>query len=180
VVVHVLKNKRFTLGELDGSETPRVQTISASMTKAGLKAPITNDIRSEIWLKLWGNLSFNPISALTGATLVDLVKFPLTRELCIAMMREAEQIANTLGVTFRVGIDRRIAGAEKVGAHKTSMLQDLEQGKPLELDALVGSVVELGRLTNTPTPHIDAVYACTSLLAKTVAEHGNRSAFAHA
>ena len=179
-VVHVVEGKRFTLGELDGSETPRVQTISASMTKAGLKAPITNDIRSEIWLKLWGNLSFNPISALTGATLVDLVKFPLTRELCIAMMREAEQIANTLGVTFRVGIDRRIAGAEKVGAHKTSMLQDLEQGKPLELDALVGSVVELGRLTNTPTPHIDAVYACTSLLAKTVAEQGNRSAFAHA
>ena len=179
-VVHVVEGKRFTLGELDGSETPRVQTISASMTKAGLKAPITTDIRSEIWLKLWGNLSFNPISALTGATLVDLVKFPLTRELCIAMMREAEQIANTLGVTFRVGIDRRIAGAEKVGAHKTSMLQDLEQGKPLELDALVGSVVELGRLTNTPTPHIDAVYACTSLLAKTVAEHGNRSAFAHA
>ena len=179
-VVHVVEGKRFTLGELDGSETPRVQTISASMAKAGLKAPITTDIRSEIWLKLWGNLSFNPISALTGATLVDLVKFPLTRELCIAMMREAEQIANTLGVTFRVGIDRRIAGAEKVGAHKTSMLQDLEQGKPLELDALVGSVVELGRLTNTPTPHIDAVYACTSLLAKTVAEHGNRSAFAHA
>jgi len=179
-VVHVVEGKRFTLGELDGAETPRIQTISASMTKAGLKAPITNDIRSEIWLKLWGNLSFNPISALTGATLVDLVKYPLTRELCIAMMREAEQIANALGVTFRVGIDRRIAGAEKVGAHKTSMLQDLEQGKPLELDALVGSVVELGRLTNTPTPHIDAVYACTSLLAKTVAEQGNRLAIAHA
>jgi 2-dehydropantoate 2-reductase len=178
-VVHVVEGKRYTLGELDGSETPRLQTISAVMTKAGLKAPITNDIRSEIWLKLWGNLSFNPISALTGATLVDLVKYPLTRELCIAMMREAEQIANALGVTFRVGIDRRIAGAEKVGAHKTSMLQDLEQGKPLELDALVGSVVELGRLTNTPTPHIDAVYACTSLLAKTVAE-GNRLAVAHA
>jgi 2-dehydropantoate 2-reductase len=168
-VVHVVEGKRFTLGELDGSETPRIQAISASMTKAGLKAPVTSDIRGEIWLKLWGNLSFNPISALTGATLVDLVQFPLTRELCIAMMREAETIANKLGVTFRVGIDRRIAGAEKVGAHKTSMLQDLEAGKPLELDALVGSVVELGRLTDTPTPHIDAVYACASLLAKTVA-----------
>ena len=166
-IVHVVEGRRFTLGEIDGSETPRIQAISASLTKAGLKAPITTDIRGEIWLKLWGNLSFNPISALTGATLVDLVQFPLTRELCVAMMREAEAIANTLGVTFRVGIDRRIAGAEKVGAHKTSMLQDLEQGKPLELDALVGSVVELGRLTNTPTPHIDAVYACTSLLAKT-------------
>jgi 2-dehydropantoate 2-reductase len=179
-VVHVVEGKRFTLGELDGSETPRIQAISASLTKAGLKAPITNDIRSEIWLKLWGNLSFNPISALTGATLVDLVKFPLTRELCIAMMREAEAIANKLGVTFRVGIDRRIAGAEKVGAHKTSMLQDLEQGKPLELDALVGSVVELGRLTNTPTPHIDAVYACASLLAKTASEQSGRLAVAHA
>ena len=178
-VVHVVEGKRFTLGELDGTEPPRIQTISSSLTKAGLKAPITNDIRSEIWLKLWGNLSFNPISALTGATLVDLVTYPLTRELCIAMMREAEQIANALGVTFRVGIDRRIAGAEKVGAHKTSMLQDLEQGKPLELDALVGSVVELGRLTNLPTPHIDAVYACTSLLSKTALEQGNRLAVAH-
>ena len=179
-VVHVVEGKRFTLGELDGTETPRIQAISASLTKAGLKAPITNDIRSEIWLKLWGNLSFNPISALTGATLVDLVTFPLTRELCVAMMREAETIANKLGVTFRVGIDRRIAGAEKVGAHKTSMLQDLESGKPLELDALVGSVVELGRLTDTPTPHIDAVYACASLLAKTAATHGGRPALAPA
>jgi 2-dehydropantoate 2-reductase len=179
-VVHVVEGKRFTLGELDGSEAPRIKAISESMTKAGLKAPITNDIRGEIWLKLWGNLSFNPISALTGATLVDLVRYPLTRELCIAMMREAETIANKLGVTFRVGIDRRIAGAEKVGAHKTSMLQDLEAGKPLELDALVGSVVELGRLTNTPTPHIDAVYACASLLAKTVSEHGSRAAMVHA
>jgi 2-dehydropantoate 2-reductase len=111
---------------------------------------------------------------------VDLVQYPLTRELCMAMMREAEAIANKLGVTFRVGIDRRIAGAEKVGAHKTSMLQDLEAGKPLELDALVGSVVELGRLTNTPTPHIDAVYACTSLLAKTASEQGSRPTLAHA
>ncbi len=179
-VVHVVEGKRFTLGELDGTEPPRIQAIASSLTNAGLKAPITNDIRSEIWLKLWGNLSFNPISALTGATLVDLVTYPLTRELCIAMMREAEQIANALGVTFRVGIDRRIAGAEKVGAHKTSMLQDLEQGKPLELDALVGSVVELGRLTKTPTPHIDAVYACTSLLSKTALEQGNRMAVAHA
>jgi 2-dehydropantoate 2-reductase len=178
--VHVVEGKRFTLGELDGTETPRIQAISASLTKAGLKAPITNDIRSEIWLKLWGNLSFNPISALTGATLVDLVTFPLTRELCVAMMREAETIANKLGVTFRVGIDRRMAGAEKVGAHKTSMLQDLESGKTLELDALVGSVVELGRLTDTPTPHIDAVYACASLLAKTAATHGGRPALAPA
>ena len=169
-VVHVVEGKRFTLGELDGATTPRVQAIADSLTKAGLKAPITGDIRGEIWLKVWGNLSFNPISALTRATLVDLVQYPLTRDLCVAMMREAEAIANKLGITFRVGIDRRIAGAERVGAHKTSMLQDLEQAKPLEIDALVGAVVELGRLTSTPTPHIDAVYACVSLLAKTVAD----------
>ncbi|HSL71439.1 MAG TPA: 2-dehydropantoate 2-reductase [Longimicrobiales bacterium] len=172
-IVQVVEGRRFTLGELDGLTTPRVQAIAASLTKAGFKAPITEDIRGEIWVKVWGNLSFNPISALTHATLVDLCQYPLTRDLSIAMMREAEAIANQLGVTFRVSIDRRIAGAEKVGAHKTSMLQDIEQGKPIELEALVGAVVELGRLTNTPTPHIDAVYACASLLAKTLAQqHG--------
>jgi 2-dehydropantoate 2-reductase len=172
-VVHVVEGKRFTLGELDGTTTPRAEAISATLTAAGFKAPITGDIRGEIWLKIWGNVSFNPVSALTHATLVDLLRFPLTRELCIGMMRETETIANRLGVTFRVGIDRRIAGAEKVGAHKTSMLQDVEAGKALEIDALIGAVVELGRLTDTPTPHIDAVYACVSLLAKTLAEsHG--------
>jgi 2-dehydropantoate 2-reductase len=173
-VVQVVEGKRFTLGELDGSESPRVQAISGALNKAGFKAPITSDIRGEIWLKIWGNLSFNPISALTHATLVDLLQFPLTRELSIAMMREAEAIANKLGIRFRVGIDKRVAGAEKVGAHKTSMLQDVEAGKPLELDALVGAVVELGRLTNTPTPHIDAVYACASLLAKTLVDQNGR------
>ena len=169
-VVQVVEGKRFTLGELDGSESARVQALSATLGRAGFKAPVTSDIRGEIWLKIWGNLSFNPISALSHATLVDLLRFPLTRELSIAMMREAEAIANTLGVRFRVGIDKRIAGAEKVGAHKTSMLQDVEAGKPIELDALVGAVVELGRLTGTPTPHIDAVYACASLLTKTLAD----------
>jgi 2-dehydropantoate 2-reductase len=169
-VVQVVEGKRFTLGELDGSESSRVQAISGALSNAGFKAPVTSDIRGEIWLKIWGNLSFNPISALTHATLVDLLQFPLTRELSIAMMREAEAIANKLGIRFRVGIDKRVAGAEKVGAHKTSMLQDVEAGKPLELDALVGAVVELGRLTNTPTPHIDAVYACASLLAKTLVD----------
>jgi 2-dehydropantoate 2-reductase len=170
-VVHVVEGKRFTLGELDGATTPRVEAISASLTRAGFKAPITDNIRSEIWLKVWGSLSFNPISALTRATLVDICQFPLTRELSAHIMREAETIANKLGITFRVSIERRIAGAEKVGAHKTSMLQDIEQGKPIELEALVGAIVELGRLTNTPTPHIDAVYACTSLLARTVTQH---------
>jgi 2-dehydropantoate 2-reductase len=170
-VVHVVEGKRFTLGELDGSTTPRAEAISASLTRAGFKAPITDNIRSEIWLKVWGSLSFNPISALTRATLVDICQFPLTRELSAHIMREAECIANKLGITFRVSIERRIAGAEKVGAHKTSMLQDIEQGKPIELEALVGAIVELGKLTNTATPHIDAVYACTSLLARTVTQH---------
>ena len=165
-LVRVVEGKRFTLGEPDGSTTDRVQAISAALTRAGFKAPVISDIRSEIWLKLWGNLSFNPISALTHATLAGLLRFPLTRQLSIDMMREAETIANKLGVTFRVGIDKRIAGAEKVGEHKTSMLQDVEAGRPLEIEALIGSVVELGTLTSTPTPHIDAVYALVSLLAK--------------
>jgi 2-dehydropantoate 2-reductase len=167
-VVHVMEGRRFTLGELDGATTPRVQAIADAFAHAGFKAPVTADIRAEIWLKVWGNLSFNPISALTHATLVDLCRFPLTRELCVEMMREAESIANKLGVTFSVGIAKRIAGAERVGAHKTSMLQDVEQGKPIEIEALVGAVVELGRLTKTPTPHIDSVYACASLLAATL------------
>ena len=127
---------------------------------------------------VWGNLSFNPISALSHATLVDLLQFPLTRQLSIDMMREAEIVANKLGVTLRVSIDKRIAGAEKVGAHKTSMLQDVEAGRPLELEALVGAIIELGRLTETPTPHIDAVYACASLLGKTLADQRGRLAVA--
>jgi 2-dehydropantoate 2-reductase len=167
-VVQVVEGNRFTLGELDGSTTPRIEAVSASFTKAGFKAPVSKDIRSEIWLKLWGNLSFNPVSALTHATLVDICQFPLTRDLAARMMAEAEAIAKKLGVTFPVSIERRIAGAEKVGAHKTSMLQDVEQGRPIEIEALAGSVVELGRLTQTPTPHISAVYACASLLAKSL------------
>jgi len=172
-VVQVVEGNRFTIGELDGSTTPRLQAIAASLINAGFKAPISNEIRSEIWLKLWGNLSFNPISALSHATLVEICQFPLTRDLAAQMMAEAEAIAKKLGISFRVGIERRIAGAEKVGAHKTSMLQDVEHGRPIEIEALVGSVVELGAMTQTPTPHISAVFACTSLLAKTLnAQHG--------
>ena len=172
-VVQVVEGNRFTLGELDGSTTPRLQAIAASLIAAGFKAPITSEIRSEIWLKLWGNLTFNPVSALTHATLAEICRFALTRELAKQMMMEAETIANKLGIQFRVGIERRIAGAEKVGAHKTSMLQDVEQGRPLEIEALVGAVVELGVLTGTPTPNISAVFACASLLAKTLnTRHG--------
>jgi 2-dehydropantoate 2-reductase len=170
-VVRVVEGKRFSLGEPDGSESPRAQRISEALTRAGFKAPVVRDIRAEIWVKLWGNLSMNPISALTHSTLTELLAFPLTRALCVHMMEEAEAVAGALGITFRVGIDKRIAGAEKVGAHKTSMLQDVEAGKPIELEALVGSVVELARLTGTPTPHIDAVYACSSLLGRTLTEH---------
>jgi 2-dehydropantoate 2-reductase len=169
-VVKVVEGKRFTLGELDGSTTPRIEAIAARLVAAGFKAPISGELRAEIWLKLIGNLAFNPISALTRATLQDLLRYPLTRALCEQMMTEAETIATKLGITMRVGIERRIAGAEKVGAHKTSMLQDVEHGRPLEIEALVGAVVELGRLTGTPTPHIDAVYACAKLLGQTIAD----------
>ena len=177
-VVHVVEGRRFTLGEPDGSMSERAQAIAAAFTNAGFKAPVIGDIRSEIWLKLWGNLSFNPISALTHSTLVGLLQYPLTRQLSIDMMREAEVVANRLGITFRVGIDKRVAGAEKVGEHKTSMLQDVEAGRPIELEALVGAVVELGRLTETPTPHIDAVYALVSLLAKRLADSGGKLSLA--
>jgi len=175
-VIKVIEGNRFTLGELDGSKSPRIEALAQALIGAGFKAPVSTDIRSEIWLKLWGNLSFNPISALTHATLVDICQFPLTRELAASMMREAQTIAEKLDVKFRVSLEKRIAGAEAVGKHKTSMLQDVETGRPLELEALVGSVRELGRLTETPTPCIDAVYACASLLAKTLADQNGRLA----
>jgi 2-dehydropantoate 2-reductase len=175
-VVRVVEGRRFALGELDGTTTPRIQAIAARLVAAGFKAPISDNLRAEIWLKFIGNLAFNPISALTHATLEGLTRYPLTRDLSFQMMTEGETIATKLGITMRVGIEKRIAGAEKVGPHKTSMLVDIEQGRPLELEAIVGAVIELGRLTGTPTPHIDAVYACTRLLAQTIADaHGRLS-----
>jgi 2-dehydropantoate 2-reductase len=169
-VVRHIEGDRFPLGELDGSSSERVNRVSACMTNAGFKAPVLDNIRSEIWLKLWGNLTFNPISALSHSTLVDICQYPLTRELAVQMMQEAQAVAHRLGIEFRVTLDKRIAGAEKVGKHKTSMLQDIEAGRGSEIDALVGAVVELGRLTDTPTPHIDTVYALVKLLDRTVAE----------
>ena len=169
-VIRRIEGNRFPVGELDGSESERVKAISATLTRAGFKSPVAKDIRSEIWLKLWGNLSFNPISALTHSTLADICQFPLTRQLAAEMMTEAQTIANKLGVQFRVSLEKRIAGAEGVGKHKTSMLQDIEIGRTIEIEALVGAVIELGRLTQTPTPHIDSVYACVQLLAKTLGE----------
>ncbi len=168
------EGNRFSVGELDGSETPRVKLVSEVFQKAGFKSHVLRDIRSEIWLKLWGNACFNPISALAHATLVDICRFPLSRELAAKMMVEVQTIGERLGVRFRVSLERRIAGAEGVGAHKTSMLQDVEHGRALELDALVGAVVELGRITGTPTPHIDAVFACASLLARTLHDQKGR------
>jgi 2-dehydropantoate 2-reductase len=144
--------------------------------KSGFKAPVSKDIRSEIWIKLWGNLSFNPISALTHATLEDICRFPPSRALAAAMMGEAQAVAERLGVKFKISLEQRIAGAEAVGAHKTSMLQDVEHGRALELEALVGAVVELGRITGTPTPTIEAVYAAASLLARTLAAQRGRLA----
>jgi 2-dehydropantoate 2-reductase len=173
-VVRVIEGNRFSIAEPDGSESERVKRISGTLTKAGFKAPVSSDLRSEIWLKLWGNVVFNPVSALTHATLAGICRFPLTRSLAAAMMQEAQSIAEKLGIRFRISIEKRIAGAEKVGEHKTSMLQDIEHGRVIELEALVGSVIEMGRLTQTPTPHIDAVYACCALLAESVAEHKGR------
>lgn len=172
-VVRVIEGNRFTLGELNGERSERIDALSAAMIRAGFKAPVSKDIRSELWIKLWGNLSFNPISALTHATLEDICRFPPSRALAAAMMAEAQAVAEKLGVQFKISLDKRIAGAEAVGAHKTSMLQDIEAGRPIEIEALVGSVVELGRITGTPTPSIDAIYAATRLLAHTLAaQHG--------
>jgi 2-dehydropantoate 2-reductase len=172
-VVRVIEGNRFTLGELDGSRSERIEALSQTFMRAGFKSPVARDIRSEIWIKLWGNLSFNPISGLSHATLQDICRFPLTRALVERMMTEGQTVAEKLGVVFKVSLAQRIAGAEAIGAHKTSMLQDVEHGRALELEALVGAVVELGRITDTPTPHIDAIYAVTRLLGQTLAaQHG--------
>lgn len=173
VIQHV-EGDRLPLGELDGSLTDRVARIAGVFERAGFKSPVLDNVRAEIWLKLWGNLTFNPISGLSHATLVDICQFPLSRELAADMMREAQAVANQLGIEFRVPLEKRIAGAEKVGKHKTSMLQDIESGRAPEIEALVGSVVELGRLTRTPTPHISTVYALVKLLARTMEQERGR------
>lgn len=167
-VIRHIEGNRFPVGELDGSKSERAEAVAAAFSAAGFKAPLLSDIRAQIWLKALGNLTFNPISALTRATLVDICAFPETRQLAAEMMREAQEIAGKLGIRFRHTIEQRIAGAERVGAHKTSMLQDIEAGRPVELEALVGVVRELGQLTATPTPSIDAVHACVKLLDATL------------
>lgn len=172
-VVRVIEGNRFPLGEIDGSDSERVRELAGAFRDAGLRSPVLKDIRSEIWVKLWGNLSFNPISALTHATLEDIVAFAPTRELAAQMMAEGQAVGEKLGVRFKIGLDKRIAGAGAVGAHKTSMLQDVENGRELELAALVGSVLELGEITGVATPTIRQVHALASLLATTLQrQHG--------
>ncbi|HYC10385.1 MAG TPA: 2-dehydropantoate 2-reductase [Steroidobacteraceae bacterium] len=167
-VIRHVEGDRFPVGELDGSASKRVNAVSECFARGGFKAPVLDNIRAEIWLKLWGNLTFNPMSALTRATLRDICQYPPTRKLAAAMMTEAQTVANKLGITFRLPIERRIAGAERVGTHKTSMLHDLEAGRVMETDALLGAVLELARMTETEVPAIEAVYALTKLLGKTV------------
>jgi 2-dehydropantoate 2-reductase len=163
VIEHV-EGTRFSIGELDGRRSERCLAISAALTAAGLKCPVRPRIRDEIWLKLLGNVAFNPISALTRATMKEIAQMPETRETARVVMLEADSVARSLGVETSVGVEQRLAGAERVGAHKTSMLQDLETGRPLELEALAGAVIEIGGLLGLQLPALQTVYACTKLL----------------
>ncbi len=173
-VIRHIEGNRFPIGELDGSNSERAQKIFTAFTEAGFKSRVLDDVRSEIWLKLWGNMTFNPISALTHSTLVDICQFPLTRALAASMMTEAQTIGERLGAQFRVPMERRISGAESVGKHKTSMLQDVEAGKPLEIGGMLGVVVELAEVTGVEVPTLRALHACVSLLDKTIREEGIR------
>ena len=164
--MHHVEGDQFPIGELDGCERARTRDIAGLLVNAGFRSRILDDIRSEIWLKAWGALSINPISALTRATMAEICTDPGTRALVASMMREAQGIAEALGVTFRHTIEKRIEGARLVGQHKTSMLQDLERGEELELDALLGSVIEIGNILGLQTPSMSAVYACAALLDK--------------
>jgi 2-dehydropantoate 2-reductase len=168
-VVRHTEGNRISLGEPDGSRSDRSRQIAEALIAAGLRCPVTTRIRQEIWVKILGNVAFNPISALTGATLVQMARDPDVNALVRRIMEETIAVGAKLGLEVPITIDQRIAGAEKVGEHKTSMLQDLEGGRPIELEAVVGAVVELGERLNVPMPHTRAVYACTKLLAQTLA-----------
>ncbi len=167
-----IEGNRFSLGEPSGEKSDRALRLSQALQAVGLRAPVRPQIRDEIWVKLWGNLSFNPISALTHATLDVLCTDPGTRAVARAMMVEAQEIAQKLGVKFPIDVDRRIDGGAAVGAHRTSMLQDLDAGRPMEIDALVSAVQELGHLTQTPTPTIDTVLALIRLRARMAGLYG--------
>lgn len=163
-VIRLIEGDRFPVGELDGAVSARAQAVATVLSDAGFRSKVVRDIRANLWVKAWGNLAFNPISALTGATLSEMCRIPASRQLAAKMMCEAATIAERLELRLRLSVEQRIHGAGKVGDHKTSMLQDAEAGRPLELEALVGSFAELGRLTGTATPSIDTVYELVTVL----------------
>jgi len=165
-VIRHTEGNRISMGEPDGTRSERCRQIAVALVASGLRCPVTTHIRNEIWVKILGNVAFNPISALTGATLAQMARDPEVATLVRNIMMETEAVASKLGFQLPVSIDQRIAGAKKVGEHKTSMLQDLGAGRPLELEAVVGAVVELGERLGVPMPHTRTVYACTKLLAE--------------
>lgn len=165
-VIQHIEGNRISLGEPDGTRSERSRKIAEAFIAAGLRAPVTTHIRNEIWVKVLGNVAFNPVSALTGATLAQMTRDPDVCKLVREVMCEASAVAGRLGLELPVSIDQRIAGAAKVGEHKTSMLQDLEAGRPMELEAIVGAIVELGERVGVPMPHTQTVYACTKLLSQ--------------
>jgi 2-dehydropantoate 2-reductase len=169
-VIRHTEGNRISLGEPDGSRSERCRAIAGALIQAGLRCPITTRIRHEIWVKLLGNVAFNPISALTRATLVAMARDAEVCPVVRNIMSEVEAVAGKLGIELPISIDQRIAGAEKVGEHKTSMLQDLEAGRPMELEAVVGAVVELSERLSVPMPHTRTVYACAKLLETTLAQ----------
>ena len=168
-VIDHLEGDRFAIGEPDGSTSDRCRRLSDALKASGLRGPIRSRIRVDMWVKLLGNVAFNPISVLTRATLVDMIGHPETRALARSIMEEADAVASAIGVRVPISVERRIAGAAAVGAHKTSMLQDLESGRPMELEAIVGAVIELGEMVDVPVPNTRAVYAAAKLLGEVAA-----------
>ena len=166
-VIRHTEGNRISLGEPDGSRSERIKAIAADLIAAGLRAPVSTRIRNEMWVKLLGNVAFNPLSALTRATLAAMARDPGVCDLVRSIMTEVEAVATRLGMDLPISIDQRIAGAEKVGEHKTSMLQDLEAHRPMELEPVVGAVVELGEKLGIAMPYTRTVYACTKLLGVT-------------
>ena len=166
VVRHIALD-RVPLGELDGTRSERAQALGKALIEAGVKAPVRPRIRDDVWIKLWGNCAFNPVSVLTGGTLGEIAQDPATRAVTRAMMVEAQAIGEKLGARFPIDVERRIDGAAEVGDHKSSTLQDFERGRPMEIDALVAAVAELGRLVGIPTPTMDMIYALVRQRART-------------
>src|SRR5437588_362089 len=165
-VIQHIEGNRITMGEPDGTRSERMRQIAEALIASGFRCPVTTRIRHEIWVKVLGNASFNPVSALTHATLAQMARDPGVSSVIRNIMQEVEAVSHKLGMELPISIEQRIAGAEKVGEHKTSMLQDLEAGRPMELEAIVGAVVELGERVGVPMPHTRSVYACTKLLAQ--------------